>query len=60
MSEDEFDEGKLGQLLEWIYEVDQVTDSDARNHLVEQIKSLPQEIYSGHFQLCFLMFHQMD
>ena len=44
MSEDEFDEGKLGQLLEWIYEVDQVTDSEARNHLVEQIKSLPQEI----------------
>ena len=44
MSEDQFDESKFGQLLEWIYEVDQITDSEARSRLVEQIKSMPQDI----------------
>ena len=44
MSEDQFDERKFGQLLEWIYEVDQITDSEARSRLVEQIKSMPQDI----------------
>ena len=44
MSEDQFDESKFGQLLEWIYEVDQITDSEARSRLVEQIRSMPQDI----------------
>ena len=44
MSEDQFDESKFSQLLEWIYEVDQVTDPEARSRLVGQIKSMPQDI----------------
>ena len=43
MSEDQFDESKFSQLLEWIYEVDQVTDPEARSRLVGQIKSMPQD-----------------
>ena len=43
IDEEDFQE-KRWQLLEWIYEVDQITDSEARSQLVDEIKSMPQEI----------------
>ena len=43
IDEEDFQE-KRWQLLEWIEEVDQITDSEARSQLVDEIKSMPQEI----------------
>ena len=36
IDEEDFQE-KRWQLLEWIYEVDQITDSEARSQLVDEI-----------------------
>ena len=43
IDEEDFQE-KRWQLLEWIYEVDQITDSEARSQLVDEIKYMTQEI----------------